>query len=211
MKRTRNRPGLRVRPRNASSLVLYRRRAGGIQVLLGRRATRHRFMPDLYVFPGGRVDPGDSTRRAASELRSGVATQLERQFGPPLARGLAIAAVRETHEETGLTIGRLQGGELLPDLASLDYIARAITPSDSEIRFHARFFLAEGHPRHGQARDSRELLDLRWFEIEEALALPIIDVTDFVLRSVRERLAGTATPGVPLLHYRRGVRHVRYE
>ena len=206
-----NQTGLRARPRNAASLVLHRTREGVAQVLLGRRAVRHRFMPDIYVFPGGRVDAGDPTRQAASEMRAEVAAKLEAKFGPPLARGLAIAAVRETHEETGLVIGRLKHGELRPDLASLDYIARAITPAQSEIRFHARFFLAEARSPHGEARDSSELLDLRWFPIDEALTLPIIDVTDFVLRRVRDRLAGTATPGVPLLRYRKGVRHIRYE
>ena len=29
-----------------------------------------------------------------------------------------------------------------PRLAAFDYVARAITPPDSPIRFHARFFLA---------------------------------------------------------------------
>ncbi len=202
--------GPRARPRNAASLVLYRRRGGVLQILLGRRAARHRFMPDIYVFPGGGVDPDDSTRRAATELRGEVVARL-RKFGLPLARGLAIAAVRETHEETGLAIGELENGELLPDLASLDYVARAITPSDSEIRFHARFFLAEGRAAHGEARDSHELLDLRWFPIDEALQLPLIDVTDFVIRHVRDRLEASATPDVPLLHYRLGVRHIRYE
>lgn len=204
-------PSTRARPRNAASLVLHRQRDGVTQVLLGKRASRHRFMPDLYVFPGGSVDASDLTRPALRDLRPEVAAKLEARFAPRLARGLAVAAVRETHEETGLVLGELDSGELLPALDGLDYVARAITPADSPIRFHARFFLADGDSPTGEARDSHELHDLQWFPIDEALKLPIIDVTEFVLEQTRDQLAGAPRRGVPLLRYRRGVRYIRYE
>ncbi len=58
-----------VRPRDAASLVLHRHNgAGEVLILMGRRAPRHRFLPELYVFPGGRLDPEDSHAAAANAL-----------------------------------------------------------------------------------------------------------------------------------------------
>ncbi len=201
----------RATPRNAASLVLTRKRDGVTQVLLGRRASSHKFMPDIYVFPGGRVDRADAGRPAVRELRPDVAAKLESKFSPSLARSLAVAAIRETHEETGLVIGSLENGVLKPALDQVDYVARAITPNGSPIRFHARFFHCDGEQAAGEAQDSAELQDLQWFPIDEALKLPLIDVTEFVLEQTRDQLAGMPPRGVPLLRYRRGVRYIRYE
>ena len=55
----------------------------------------------------------------------------------------ADGAARETLEETGLALGEADGFEL----HRLDYWLRAITPSSSPIRFHARFFAAESRSR----------------------------------------------------------------
>jgi 8-oxo-dGTP pyrophosphatase MutT (NUDIX family) len=123
---------------------------------------------------------------------------------------LAFAAVRETFEETGLVFGRLAGDDLHADLSGLDYIARAITPPDSPIRFHARFLLADAAGATGRLRDSDELHDLNWVSFEAAFKLPIADVTEFVLREVGRRVAGWSPPGVPLFHYRAGGNRVRY-
>ena len=73
---------------------------------------------------------------------------------------VAVAAVRETYEETGLLLGRLIAGRLEPALSGLDHIVRAITPTDSPIRFHARFFLADIASASGTLRGNGELLDL---------------------------------------------------
>ena len=56
---------------------------------------------------------------------------------------LAVAAIRETYEETGLWIGEHIAGRLRPNLQCLEYLARAITPASSPIRYNARFFMAE--------------------------------------------------------------------
>ena len=141
-----------VKPRDAASLVIVRGRGSAARVLLGRREPRHRFMPDVWVFPGGRVDPMDSRSPVSSELSPAVAEKLEARWSPARARALAIAAVRETFEETGLTFGELVDGQLRPALHGLDYLARAITPTMSPIRFHARFFLTDaihGFPGRG--------------------------------------------------------------
>ena len=169
-------------------------------------------MPDVYVFPGGRVDPSDAARPAASELRPAVAARLARTTsGPARARALGVAAVRETFEETGLVLGHRDGSGVRPALAQLDFVARAITPADNPIRDHARFFLADGEALGGDLRSNGELLDLGWVPISRALELNIIDVTEFVLQEVASRLDGTAAPGVPLVCYRGGSRRIRRE
>ena len=200
-----------VRPRDAASLVVLRGGGGQAEVLLGRRASRHRFMPNIYVFPGGRLDRADAATLPASELRPEVAERLGAGRRPEVARGLAVAAVRETFEETGLAFGRIDGGRLAPALAGLDYLARAITPPDSPIRYHARFFLARAEEACGELRDSEELSDLRWLPIAEALRMPLVDVTEFVLQELARRLDGWTPPGAPLFHYRGGRARVRYE
>ena len=55
-----------------------------------------------------------------------------------------------------------------------------------------------------------ELLDLRWFGLEEAVELPLADVTEFVLGEVARRLGGAEPAGVPLFSYRYGRAVVRY-
>ncbi len=202
----------RPKPRDAATLVLARGRGRDAEVLLGRREPRDRFMPDVYVFPGGRVDPSDATRPAASELRPAVAARLARTTSNPgRARALAVAAVRETFEETGLVLGHRDRSGVRPSLAELDFVARAITPAQNPIRYHARFFLAGGEALGGDLRSNGELLDLSWVPIPKALELNIIDVTEFVLQEVALRLDGAAAPGVPLVCYRAGSRQIRRE
>ena len=74
-----------VDPKPAATVVVLRPTRRGYEVLLTRRAAAMRFGADMYVFPGGRLDPGDVDHRAA--------------------------AVRETFEETGI---ELDAGALIP-------------------------------------------------------------------------------------------------
>lgn len=159
---------------------------------MGRRSPGHRFLPDVFVFPGGRVDAGDHRVVPASPLRESTRTALARAGSRAAARAhaLAVAAVRETWEETGLLLGSVEDGRLRPALDRLEFVARAITPSDSPVRFHARFFLADGAHTAGDLRGDGELLELAWRPIEDCLALPLTDITGFVLRRVERRLAG---------------------
>lgn len=200
-----------VKPRDAASLVLLRGPGDDPEVLLGRREPRHRFMPNYFVFPGGRLDTTDAGVPCATELRPEVAAKLTRKWPERRARALATAAVRETFEETGLAVGQVEDGELRPALGRLDYVARAITPPVSPIRFHARFFLAEAADDDGELKGNGELLDLQWFRLSDALRLDLIDVTEFVLHEVSRRRQGWQPPGVPLFSYLRGVANVRYE
>jgi 8-oxo-dGTP pyrophosphatase MutT (NUDIX family) len=168
-------------------------------------------MPDVWVFPGGRVDRKDARSPVSSELAPSVAAKLEARWSPTGARALAVAAVRETFEETGLAFGELVDGQLHPALGRLDYLARAITPALSPIRFHARFFLADATDGSGQVGGNGELLDLRWIPIPEALELPIINVTRLVLEEAARRAAGQPSPGVLSIRFRRESPMIRYE
>lgn len=205
------RPENPVRPRDAASLVILRQRKGLTEVLLGRRASRHRFMPNVFVFPGGRVDTADRGVSVAAELSKPVAQKLHNKWTPEMSRALAVAAVRETFEETGLVIGERQRHGVRPNLAGLDYVARAITPPDNPMRFHARFFAVDAKHTSGQVRDSDELQALQWFSLAEALAMPLVDVTEFVLQEIQRRQDGWRPPGVPLFSYRNGRAVIRYE
>ncbi len=62
-------PAGRVRPRDAASLVLVDRREGEPRVLMGRRHSRMKFVPDAFVFPGGKLDAGDLKARPATPLQ----------------------------------------------------------------------------------------------------------------------------------------------
>ena len=86
-----------VRPRDAASLILLRGAGATLEVLVGRRPLAARFMPGVYVFPGGAIDPPD---RVAWTAETGTES-----LAPRLAR-CARAALRETWEEAGVLVGR---------------------------------------------------------------------------------------------------------
>ena len=179
-----------VRPRHAASLLVWRRSgARGIEVLMGLRHARHRFMPNVLVFPGGRVDRGDHRAKAISELRPLTRAGLERQAPPSLARALGVAAARELHEETGLVLGRLETLRLWPDLAAIDYLCRAVTPPNRIMRFNARFLIAPAEAAHGAIRGSGELEELRFFTLAEARAHKVATITAKVLAEFEMWLA----------------------
>jgi 8-oxo-dGTP pyrophosphatase MutT (NUDIX family) len=209
-----------VRPRDAATLIVLRRDGPKPRVLMGRRHGGHDFMPDKWVFPGGRIDPSDFRAPVATELRPEVAERLATTAAPKRARALALSAVRETFEETGLLLAKpakprpgagpwrlfLEQGAL-PDLAALDFIARAVTPPMVPKRFDARFFMADAENLISLERqpDCGELAEIAWVELDEALALDLPTVTSFVLREVPLRLADPGRP-FPYLRVRRGQR-----
>lgn len=202
-----------VRPRHAASVMLVRPDASGaLTVLMGRRSRRAAFAPDVFVFPGGRVDTADAIIQPAAALPPAEAARLAAAgaAGPRLARALATAAIRETWEETGYVLGRskVENDLIRPDHATLRFSARAITPRESPIRFHARFFLADGSALTGAPAGSGELTDLTWFPLAEARKLPVIDVTEFMLNEL-ETLQ-TAPGRVPLFVYRGGRPAIRW-
>ncbi|MFW6300293.1 MAG: hypothetical protein ACOC20_05175, partial [Oceanicaulis sp.] len=72
-------PTKTLRPKLAASLILRRTRANGqTEILLGRRSGGHVFMPQKYVFPGGRVDRRDGFAPLKGEPRDEVREVLTR-------------------------------------------------------------------------------------------------------------------------------------
>lgn len=219
-----------ARPRDAATLVLLRQVRGKTTVLMGLRHGKHKFMPDQWVFPGGRVDRSDGFAQAATELRPHVEKRLAAASAAHRARALAMAAVRETFEETGLILGRsldlapsgaapswaaFYRTGYAPVLDSLEYVYRAVTPPIRPIRFNARFFLADGSNLHGKLQGDGELLNLSWLPIPKAIELP----TPPIQRIVLEALPGMVDDGgkirrprrVPIRIMRHGERRLEYE
>ncbi len=207
-----------VRPRHAATLILVRRDSQKPRILLGRRHGGHSFMPDKWVFPGGRVDRCDFHAPYASDLRPEVAEKLHLTAPLARARALGMAAIRETFEEAGLLLARpapvrsatgpwreflVQGAQA--DLAALSFVARAITPPSVPKRFDARFFMAEAERLVSLERqaDCGELDEIAWFTLKDAQDLDLPIVTRFVLREMEQRLEHPARP-IPFMRFMYG-------
>nr|WP_221247706.1 NUDIX hydrolase [Brevundimonas basaltis] len=202
-------------------MILTRRGASGAEVLMGRRAPGHVFMASKWVFPGGRIERADHAAAAANDLPPAEIRRLAREITLRRARALALAAVRETFEETGLLLAEpaptasvagpwreFRAVGALPDLAALSYIARAVTPPGRTRRFDARFFMADAsallHPE--PTAGSGELDEIAWLPLDKARAVDVPAITRFVLGEVAERLAAPDRP-LPFVRMVRG-RHV---
>jgi 8-oxo-dGTP pyrophosphatase MutT (NUDIX family) len=137
-------PGPPTRPRQAASVILLRDGAASspegpaLELLLVKRTPKARFMGGVWVFPGGAVDSEDGED----------------------ARAHLLAAVRELHEEAGVT---------LEDPALLVRFSRWITPEQVQIRFDTHFFLAELPAGQEPRIDGQECVDLGWFTPADAL------------------------------------------
>ena len=97
-----------LRPRDSATLILIDRSEPVPKVLLGRRHSRHKFVPGKFVFPGGRVEVSDRQMPFAAPLHERHTARLLYKLKRPSAAkaaAYALAAVRETYEETGLMLG----------------------------------------------------------------------------------------------------------
>jgi 8-oxo-dGTP pyrophosphatase MutT (NUDIX family) len=92
-----------VTPRPAASVILLRRGGRhsdrGLEVLLLRRSDEAAFMPGVWVFPGGAVDPSDGEGDAA--FRGCALRELEEEAGVELGdpEGLVLFSHWITPEE----------------------------------------------------------------------------------------------------------------
>ncbi len=178
--------------RDAACLVVIDTSASEPTVLMGRRHASQVFLPDKWVFPGGRVEDDDRH----------LAARFDGEFMPPdLAHGIrpfALAAIRELCEETGLIVG--QNAPLIdqsavwsafaasghgPAPARLLPFARAITPPGRIRRYDTWFFVAKADAISGKgALPDGELLDLGWFTFAKAAELDLPHITKLVLGDV---------------------------
>ena len=139
----------------------------------------------------------------ASDLDANAGSRLMRKVqrpSPNKARALALAAIRETFEETGLLLGKrvdsvpavpdgpwqaFAEANVLPDLAQLHFIVRAITPPRRPRRFDARFFAADAsaiaHRIDGKVGPDSELVELVWLPIAEAKKHDLPTITQVAL------------------------------
>ncbi len=213
-----------VRPRDAATLIVLDRTGGEPKVMMGRRHDRHKFMPGKFVFPGGRVERYDARMTAAGALAPGLERRLLAHVRRPTAakaRALALAALRETSEETGVVLGVRSGvapsiaGEgwqpfadagVTPDLATLHFVARAITPPRRPRRFDTRFFAIDAraiaHRFEGTVGPDGEFDDLVWIPLSEARRLDLPTITVVVLEELEARLADGLERDSPVPFYR---------
>ena len=126
----------------AATVVLLRDGEAGLEVLLARRSSKLAFHGGAWVFPGGRIDPGDYAD-APDDL-------------PAAARR---AAAREAKEEAGVDVE--------PD--ALVHLSNWTTPEGAPKRFATWFFVG---PVAGgdEAADGSEMDAIQWFRPHEALA-----------------------------------------
>jgi 8-oxo-dGTP pyrophosphatase MutT (NUDIX family) len=211
-----------VRPRDASTMIIIDRSGPKPKVLLGRRHDGHKFMPGKFVFPGGRVELVDRRMASASPLDSRVETRLMQKIphpSPLKARGLVLAAIRETFEETGLLIGtkttaaKTPAGPweafathgVIPDLAQVHFVARAVTPPRRPKRFDTRFFAVDataiGARVDGVVGPDTELVELVWLPIDEAQRLDMPAITTAVLEELEARSAAGFSHDLPVPFY----------
>jgi len=206
----RARPAI-VRPRDAASLILLRGEGRDLELLAGRRPGHVRFMPGVYVFPGGAIDPED---KKPWRVEAGG------QHLPARLVACARAALRETWEEVGVLVGRRDAPDRPAPIAlhgltqietayaergitaafdALVYVGRAITPTPVFRRFNTRFFLGDGSAVFGDPVSTEELEDVGWHPIGRRELTPFRDVTQFMLARALALRAGTASPEAPLL------------
>jgi 8-oxo-dGTP pyrophosphatase MutT (NUDIX family) len=129
----------------AATVVLLRDTPTGLETLMLRRDSRLAFAGGMWVFPGGRIDPGDFPSGDASD-------------DDTLAAAGRNAAVREAAEEAGLVVE--------PD--SLVPFAHWTPPPEAPKRFSTQFFLAPA-PTGRVTIDDGEIRDHMWVSPAEAL------------------------------------------
>ena len=198
--------------RNAATIIVLRDRATAPKVLLGQRGAKAVFMPSMFVFPGGAVDPDDGDTPLAGALPDLCAGRIRENCDEDLTHALAAAAIRELWEETGQILGTkgdwpgtphadwadFAATGHVPDPSSLQFVFRAITPPGRPRRFDARFFLTDTDALQSDpddfSRASDELTLLQWIPLEKAREFDLPFITEVVLAEVAQRAADPTPP-----------------
>jgi 8-oxo-dGTP pyrophosphatase MutT (NUDIX family) len=212
-----------VKPKDSASIIILKNTPTGVQVLMGKRGRKAVFS-NAYVFAGGKVDPEDFLPKPASELNPNIVKRISSD--PAKSTSFAMAAVRESYEETGLLLGapgdlgetgnstwdEIRSTNLAPDLEKMSYVGHAITPASKAVRFNARFFYAWEHDMTGRLAGSGELSDLAFLNLSDALKLPMVDVTEFMLEEMirRKEKDFSTPPTYPFFGYRKDRQYQRY-
>ena len=198
-----------VRPRNAATIILVDGPSNDPKVLMGKRNKALKFMPGALVFPGGSIDRNDGSVPAHDVLSRQTDKRLQSNMrGKSTSRGaraLAIAAIRETAEESGLLLGKpgeftyphidwepFRQRKIVPSLCDIRLFARAVTPPDLARRFDTWFFVvrksAVGHIPEGGFAPSGELEELQWIRPQNAITHNTREITRIMLVELLNRL-----------------------
>lgn len=213
-----------ARPRDAATLLVYRPGPRGLEVVMGRRSDKARFRPGVYVFPGGRLEAADHRITPLTPLAPAALPKIGTGASVIHAQALALAAIRETFEESGLIVGThgdagasqhpsweaIRARGFAPALHTLVYLGRAITPSVQPIRFHARFFAVEARYAHGELGGDSELEDLRWVPFDDVAQLEVMPVTLLMIESLNRYLAEPGDHRTAFLRFQYGKRTITW-
>ena len=200
--------------RSASTLIILRDFKTAPRVLMGQRGAEAAFMPNKFVFPGGAVDDADSRIHLAKPLDQGCYTRLQQDSTGPSPETLAVAAIRELWEETGLILGatgpwcdapedwvEFANTGFCPSAENMYFFFRAITPPGKSRRFDARFFLVNADQLTGDLDDfsgaSDELSHLQWVPLSEVRSLNLPFITSVVLGELAGLSSIRAPASVP--------------
>jgi 8-oxo-dGTP pyrophosphatase MutT (NUDIX family) len=216
---------------DAATLVIVDDTKGVPRVLMGRRRATQVFLPNVFVFPGGRAEADDALAPAADELSADEAALVAHQpggvpFSAAAVRGLALAAVRETFEETGIIVGAaalsaagtpvpqswaaLLAHGYEPKLSGLQFFLRAITPSARPRRYDTRFFIVNARDIafRGPVTDE-ELSEIGWYCLSELGELQVPRITRVAIgeleRLTEQGLAPASTRRVPFYYEQNNV------
>lgn len=179
-------------PVPAATILMLRDGDSGLEVFMVVRHHQIDFATGALVFPGGKVDEGDSQVRAFCDGADDDDQELALQVG----------AIREAFEECGILLardsnGKLLGGERVAQLEPfrdqlnrgdlsikafleneslrlacdlLQPFAHWVTPEMMPKRFDTRFYLAVAPDDHSAMHDGHESVDSVWISPTDALA-----------------------------------------
>lgn len=181
-----------VAARPAATVVVLRDGSAGLEVYLQRRTRTMGYAAGLWVFPGGRIDPGDQDPAVDASWAGPSPVDWARRLGLGVdqARGAVVAACRECLEEAGILLADREPGmgalaaarrELLAgrqslasvldrlavrlDTARLSYWAWWVTPEPEPRRYDTRFFVARLPAGAAATRHGLEAERERWFPV----------------------------------------------
>ena len=199
--------------RPATTILLLRDRDDGFEVFMVQRHRKSGFLPNAWVFPGGRVDASDAL---GEHPRLSGGDDVIRQMGlPTRAEAIAflVAGVRETFEEAGIWLGSGALPEAIRDPMNRGEIAIAdaldthdahldldcvrawsywVTPKAEPRRYDTHFLVAITQGATGR-HDQRETVDSRWISPRIVLSddysvsrFPMAPPTWWTLRELAE-------------------------
>ncbi|MEZ4408174.1 MAG: hypothetical protein R3A52_17105 [Polyangiales bacterium] len=213
-------------PRDAATVLVLRDGPSRVEVFFVKRDAAARFMGGAYVFPGGRLDPGDADPSVPCDLTPEAAAARWPGHDPLTARALHVAALREALEESGLLL--CDPAPSVDDVAALrapraarvsalrpaPLLPRAHPPRDGPApvvalghpkqesrRFDSRFFVAAAPPDLAAlTHDGSETVDSAWLSPADAIERAARR------RSCSRRPRGAPSPTLPRAHRHRSPR-----